>query len=283
MLRWTLPILLVAITCTSLPALAQRGPVGVGLEVHGAYFSTADGAYTDPAPDSPRNIAHGWLNKVSRGGALEGRFSVRLPWGLRPYVGYHVGRPRENAPTQDLWRAIYHNGIPDFESAFREESHAVEIRTEGWSGGLMYEPRWLDWAVRPYLFGEIRTESFRAETNLTGVVDHDDLPELTDAPFEGHSVLVAETVYGYGVGLGARIAMSRLGISMPFGTLSIVPELKYVSAPGARLQRREFDWTVRPAEGAVKTSLEGFLTILDGQTIDHRYVSFRLGLRYEPF
>lgn len=235
MLRRTLPIVLVAITCTSLPALAQRGPVGVGLEVHGANFSTATGAYTDPAPDSPRNIAHGSLNNVSRGAALEGRFSVRLPWGVRPYVGYHVGRPRENAPNQDLWRAIYHNGIPDFESAFREQSHTVEIRTEGWSGGLMYEPHWLDWAVRPYLFGEIRTESFRAETDLTGVVDHDELPELTDAPFEGHSVLVAETVYRYGVGLGARIAMSRFGTSMPFGALSLVPELKYVSAPGAQL------------------------------------------------
>lgn len=282
-MRKALLILLLALAFTWSSAFAQRGPVGVGLEVHGAYVAIANGSFQDPRPDTRRNIAYGWLNDVSRGTAFEGRFSIRLPWGIRPYVGYHFGRPRENAQTQELWTAIYHNGIPDFENTFIEESHTVENRTEGWSAGLIYEPHWLDWAIRPYLIGEIRTESFRSETDLKGVVDDENFSELTNAPFEGHSVLVAETVYGYGAGLGVRIPMSRLGMSMPFGALSIVPEVKYVSAPGAQLERREFGWVVLPTEGSVRTELEGFMTILDGQTIDHRHVSFRLGIRYEPF
>lgn len=264
------------------PALAQRGPVGVGLEIHGAYASMTDDSFEDLQPR--QNIAHGWLNEVSSGIHFEGRFSLRLPWGFRPYVGYHIGRPRESAPNQELWYAIYRNGIPDFKNTFTEESHDVQYRTEGWSAGLIYEPHWLDWAVRPYLFGEARTERFRAETHLTGTVDAENIPELTDSPFTGESLLEAEMVYGYGIGGGLRIPTARLGFSMPFGSLSIVPEVKYVSAPDAQIERREFEWTVLPAAGsATRTTHEGFLTILDGQTIDHRYIAFRLGLRYEPF
>lgn len=277
-------MVLFALICACPPALAQRGAVGIGLEAHGAYGSMTDGSFQDPPPDTPRNIAHGWLNEVSHGVYLEGRFSLRLPWGMRPYVGYHFGRPRESAPTQELWTSIYQTGIPDFENTFTEETHKIKNRTEGWSAGLMYEPHWLSWAIRPYLFGEVRTESFRSETDLTGEVDAEGIPGLTNAPFEGHSVLEAETVYGYGAGLGVRIPVSRLGVSMPFGALSIVPEVKYVSARGAQIERREFSWVVRPTADSVnRRELEGFLDILDGQTINHQFVSFRLGLRYEPF
>jgi hypothetical protein len=278
----SLLVLFAFLLVSSPPALAQRGPVGVGIEVYGAYMSFADKAFEDPKP-RPR-IAGGWLNDVSRGVAMEGRVSIRLPWGIRPYAGYHVGRPRESEPTQELWTAIYSNGFPDFENTFVEERHTVENRTEGWSAGLMYEPHWLTWSIKPYLMGEIRTESFRSETDLEGVVDDENFPELTNAPFEGHSVLEAETAYGYGIGLGVRIPLSRMGLSMPLGTLSIIPEVKYVSVPDAQIERREFGWVVRPTDGpVVRRELNGFLDILDGQTIDHRYISFRLGLRYEPF
>lgn len=276
-------LLLVGFAYITVPALAQRGPVGVGLEVHGAYLSMTDGSFQDPKPDTDRLIAHGWLNDVSRGVAVEGRVSIRLPWGIRPYVGYHRGQPRESAPNHELWRQIY-GGVPDFENGFTEHDSDVDIRTEGWSAGLMYEPHWLYWPVKPYLIGEIRTESFRSETRLKGFAEvAEGLCCLISGPFEGESILEAETVYGYGVGLGVHVPVKDLGVTFPFGHLSIVPEIKYVSVPNAQINRREFRWVVLPvAEEIVRSEFEGFLDILDGQTIDHRYVAFRLGLRYEP-
>ena len=149
----------------------------------------------------------------------------------------------------------------------------------------MYEPHWLTWSIKPYLMGEIRTESFRSETRLKGFAEvAQGLCCLISGPFEGESILEAETVYGYGIGLGVHIPMSRLGVSLPFGSLSILPEVKYVSAPDAQIERREFSWVIRPvAEEIVHSEHKGFLDVLDGQTIDHRYLSFRLGLRYDLF
>ena len=111
---------------------AQKRLVGLTIDLQGSYSVINKDSFKDPRVLFGQDFR--WLNDVRDGSIFEGKFSVRLPLGIRPYIGYHFGMLRESGANSTLWRSIYGQDFDNnFEIKRSEERRVGKECRSRWS------------------------------------------------------------------------------------------------------------------------------------------------------
>jgi hypothetical protein len=268
------PLLSLAFAPFALQAQPGGGSsFGFAVQLNPAYAVTANNGFQDPQIEA--GITYGWLNRVNSGTILEGQYIFYLPFGFRFHIGYHAGSFPEQEAGAELWQNIFDDEGQEFQDDFFLKNYTIRNKMQGLNVGLAYAWRGLSKRVHPYVFGEVRTESFRSTMRLEGEAFQMQTYEgPASGPYTGSSRMYTKSGIGYGAGVGVEVALGRFVLA---------PEWKYVSV-SAEILDRESEYAILPAEGAgSEIGVRRDREILPGQEIALRYHQFRIGFRYILF